>query len=278
MCQNTIVYVTDKRQQYLRDYLPGKNWQGELPEKTSIKYFVLPTPVSKLDNYPDESRRLKEWIQNSRGVITVFGGRFNSEWQSFLEENQVAYVDLMEDEKVAQENAKITAEATVSEILQHSLYALRGEKVIVTGYGKCGKEIAGLLQRMGAKVTVLARSSSARKAAKADGHNANDFSYGPEEAYGSRIFVNTVPAKVITESIIKEMHPDSFVVDIASKPGGCDLEAIENYGIKYKMALGLPGIYTPKSSAKILAEAIKRHTFFEYKERENSSWIYQIVL
>ena len=105
-----------------------------------------------------------------------------------------------------------------------------------------------------------------------------DFAYGPEEAYGTRIFVNTVPAMVVTEPMVREMHRDSLIVDIASSPGGCDRKAVERYGINYKLALGLPGIYTPKSSGKILAEAVERYSRKNHQEREESSWIFQIVL
>ena len=114
-----------------------------------------------------------------------------------MEAHQIPYVDLMEDEVVALENAKITAEATIAVILQNSLYSIRGEKAIVTGYGRCGREIANALAALGGKVTVLARKGEHRKLAKQDGHNAMDFAYGPEEAYGTRIFVNTVPAMVV---------------------------------------------------------------------------------
>ena len=162
--------------------------------------------------------------------------------------------------------------------LQNSLYSIRGEKAIVTGYGRCGREIANALAALGGKVTVLARKGEHRKLAKQDGHNAMDFAYGPEEAYGTRIFVNTVPAMVVTEPMVREMHRDSLIVDIASSPGGCDRKAVERYGINYKLALGLPGIYTPKSSGKILAEAVERYSRNYHQEGEESSWIFQIVL
>ena len=38
-----------------------------------------------------------------------------------------------------------------------------------------------------------------------------------------------------------------------------DLMAAEAYGIKVVAALGLPGLYTTKSSAKVLADAILEH-------------------
>ena len=36
-------------------------------------------------------------------------------------------------------------------------------------------------------------------------------------AYGARTVVNTVPALVIREPMIREMHSDAVIIDIASK-------------------------------------------------------------
>ena len=278
MCQNTMIYVTDQRQKYLAEYLQGKKRpKQECNDFSLIKRIILPTPVSKLEQHSTENEQLKDLLLSTSDV-TVFGGKFTKAWKEFLEEHQIPYVDLMEDEVVALENAKITAEAAIAVILQNSLYSIRGEKAIVTGYGRCGREIANALAALGGKVTVLARKGEHRKLAKQDGHNAMDFAYGPEEAYGTRIFVNTVPAMVVTEPMVREMHRDSLIVDIASSPGGCDRKAVERYGINYKLALGLPGIYTPKSSGKILAEAVERYSRKNHREGEESSWIFQIVL
>jgi dipicolinate synthase subunit A len=242
-------------------------------------YFVLPIPVTKIEKNHEVNELLKENLTNGtlRGRM-VFGGVFGPEWKQRLEDAKVEYRDLMADPSVVYRNAYITAEATVAEILKYSAYSIRGQKIIVCGYGKCGREIANLLASIGAKVTVLARSVEARRFARTEGHEAVDFSYGPEEVYGARTIVNTVPALVIREPMIREMHPDAVIIDIASRPGGTDLMAAENYGIKVVAALGLPGIYTTKSSARVLADAIRSHSKPEQDQKGEKSWIYQIVI
>lgn len=290
---NTIIYITDARQKYLARYLPGKKLADTKENLfANAQRVILPTPVSKMNTYPFEAENLRDELEKNP-KIRVYGGKFTEEWLDFFAQHQIAYYDLMKDEKVAMENAYVTAEATVAVILQNSLYSIRNEKVVVTGYGRCGKAVSDLLAAMGAKVTVLARSHEARRQARCDGHNAADFSYGPEEACSSRILINTVPAMVVTEKIIREMNRSSLIIDISSSPGGCDLKAIEKYQIPYKLALGLPGIYTVKSSAKILAQAIERdsnqfaaeHVGLVEKNQgknvrngEERAWIFQIVL
>jgi dipicolinate synthase subunit A len=78
--------------------------------------------------------------------------------------------------------------------------------------------------------------------------------------------------------MIREMHSDAVIIDIASRPGGCDLMAADHYGIKVVAALGLPGIYTTKSSAKVLADAINAHRKPMQERKGEKSWIFQIAI
>jgi dipicolinate synthase subunit A len=289
MSGNFMIFVTDERQGHLAEYLPGKvrrlDWRGGIDEEEAQKrleecaYLVLPTPVSKLKKNKEVDKFLNEkLIKNELDGHIVFGGMFGEERKQRLTEAGVEYWDLMEDPTVVHKNARITAEATMAEILKYSDYSIRGQKILVCGYGKCGREIANLLAALGAKVTVLARSVQARRLARSEGHEATNFSYGPEEVYGARTIVNTVPALVIREPMIREMHEDAVIIDIASRPGGTDLMAADRCGIKVVAALGLPGIYTTKSSARVLADAIRDHCNRKLDKKGEKAWIFQIAI
>lgn len=288
MEKNTVVFVTDQRQEELAKLLPGKikriDWRREIKGCEARIVFgqcdrvVLPTPVSKLEKNTDACKLFKEELtKGCAGKWTVFGGAVSPVWRKYFQDAKIPCYDLLEDEEAVRQNARITAEGTVAEILKYSAYSIRNQKIIVCGYGRCGRAIANLLDAMGAKVTVLARSREARKQARNEGHEAADFSYGPEEAYGARTIVNTVPALVIKEPFLREMHSDTVIIDIASRPGGTDLMAAEACGIKVVAALGLPGKYTTKSSAKVLADAIERLQPSQERGGEKL-WILQILI
>jgi lactate dehydrogenase-like 2-hydroxyacid dehydrogenase len=149
--------------------------------------------------------------------------------------------------------------------LEKSPYNIDEAKVLVTGYGYCGKAIAKRLGALGARVTVLARRKEARKEAKGDGFYAVDFAFGPEEAMGAAMVVNTVPALVVTEKIIRELPRDAYIVDIASGEGGTDFACAREYGIHADHVLGIPGKYAPKESAYILERSVER---FILKEKQ----------
>lgn len=285
MDRHTVIIVTDLRQQYIGDYLCGcvrtLNWNDVENQSECLDWIrkanqiVLPTPVSKMQVFNDVSNKLKENLINCN---MAFGGKIEEDWRMFFLEHEIEAYDFMEDEAVAQENANITAEAVVAELLKKSMYSIREQKIVVTGYGRCAKAIAKLLQAMGAKITVVARSVYDRKSAKEDGHNAVDFSYAAEEMYGTGTLINTVPAFVITENILSEMHKDAIVIDIASAPGGVDIIAAEKHKIPVVSALSLPAKYTQKSSAKILADVIRRRTPRNNGVREEKSWIFRIII
>lgn len=287
MDRHTIIFVTDQRQQYISDFLPGRCCRGDAKNLGQMirnaNQVILPTPVMKIDKQQSIQKTIRDYlvIEKEEDVVPspmVFGGKFSSDWKAFFAKNEIGYVDFMEEEEVTLENAQITAEATIAELLFHSKYSIRNEKFVITGYGRCAKAVAEKITLLGGNVTVLARSVRNRKEAKTDGYNAADFSYGPDEAYGTRAFINTVPAMVINENMIREMHKDAVIIDIASKPGGTDQKAAAKYQIPVIQALGLPGIYTPKSSAKILADSVIRHTLPEDVMREDKTWIFQIII
>ena len=289
MTGNTVIFVTDQRQQHMAEYLPGKirplDWRRGAAKSEALAVLedsdriILPTPASKIEKNYDVYTLLKEELTKEYvKKWCVFAGVISPVWKQRFEDAGVTYYDLMEDAAVVHRNARITAEATVAEILKYSAYSIYGQKIIVCGYGRCGKSVADLLAAMGAKVTILARSAKARQMARGNGHEAVDFSYGPEEVYGARTIVNTVPAQVIREPMIQEMHKDTVIIDIASRPGGVDLVAAERQEIKVVAALGLPGIYTTKSSAKVFADAVISQMQLQQCKGGGKTWIYQIVI
>ncbi len=272
MSKQTILLISDMRQVYLAEILTKKgqsvrcldirNNKTVLGQLEKLKEFlkeadilILPIPVSKV---PEQGILNDILNKNLTNGTLVLGGCFSAEQVELLKRRDIHYLDFMEDETVTEENAVATAEGVIAELVNKSPYNIDEAKIIVSGYGFCGKAIAERLMALGARVTVLARRREVRKAAKKEGFYAVDFAFGPEEAMGAAMLVNTVPAPVITRSIIRELPRDAYILDIASAPGGTDFECAKEYGIRADLALGLPGKYAPKESAYILDRAIDR--------------------
>ncbi len=272
MEKQTILLISDMRQVYLAEILTKRGNHVrclDIRNKSTIKeqlvklkvflneadVLILPIPVSKGIEKDDLNEILNRNVKN--GTI-VMGGCFLEEQKKILSERGIRYLDFMDDEVVTEENAVATAEGAIAELVRNCPYNIEGSKIIVTGYGCCGKAIAKKLGALGARVTVLARRSEARKQAKQDGFYAVDFAFGPEEAMGAVMLVNTVPAPVVTRLMIRELPRDAYILDIASNPGGTDFDCARESGISADLVLGIPGRFSPKASAYILARAMER--------------------
>ncbi len=272
MSGHTILLISDMRQVYLAEILTKKgtgvrcldirNIETADEQLEKLKKFlteadrlILPIPVSKVPKQEKLNEILNKDLLND---TVVLGGCFSEEQREILTRRGIYYLDFMEDTIVTEENAIATAEGAIAELVQHSPYNIEGAKILVAGYGNCGRAIATKLKALGARVTVLARRREVRKQAKQDGFYAIDFAFGPEEAMGAAMIVNTVPAPVITKLIIKELPRDAYILDIASKPGGTDFNYAKENGILAELVLGIPGKYAPKESAYILERAIER--------------------
>ena len=272
MNRQTILLISDMRQVYLAEILTKKginvrcldirNSETVKEQLEKLRTFlveadmlILPIPVSKITEQDMLNDILNKNLINGTRVL---GGCFTGEQVDIFKRRDIHYLDFMEDRTVTEENAVATAEGVIAELVNKSPYNIDEAKIIVNGYGYCGKAIAKRLCALGARVTVLARRKEVRKEAKKDGFYAVDFAFGPEEAMGAAMLVNTVPALVVTRNMIQELPRDAYILDIASKPGGTDFACAKEHGIQADLVLGIPGKYAPKESAYILARAIER--------------------
>ena len=53
------------------------------------------------------------------------------------------------------------------------------------------------------------------------------------------LIINTVPAVILNEDILKEASAESLIIDLASKPGGVDFDTARRLGLKVVWALSL---------------------------------------
>ena len=118
--------------------------------------------------------------------------------------------------------------------------------------------LADKLLSLRAEVTALDRKGEKRAKAAAHGCQVLSFEEAPEAMGQFDYIFNTIPAPVLTESLLRHIKKESVIIDIASRPGGVDYSYCEKRGINARLCLGLPGKYAPKSAAQILLEVIEK--------------------
>lgn len=225
-------------------------------------YIIFPTPVTR-DNktinapYSSEKIPIDEKFLNSLKNKIVFGGIIPDILKQFREKvkNKSYFVEDYYTENFKILNSIPTAEGAIKIALEEKHSTIYQSKCLVIGYGKIGKILSKMLKNMGACVTVSARKSSDRMWACTEGHKTINISE-PQSIYDFDFIFNTVPCMLLNKDILKNLKKDVLIVDLASPPGGVDKEAALKLNIKSIHALGIPGKYFPKSSAKIIKSEI----------------------
>lgn len=173
-----------------------------------------------------------------------------------IKRRKATFFDFMEMEEVVLKNAVATAEGTIAEAISLSDKNISDSNCLLLGFGRCGKTLATRLAGMKGNVTVAVRRQEQRNLAKEYGFETLPLRNLESRVQNFDFIFNTIPAKVLREEHIRNMSRDAVIIDIASKPGGTDFAACERYQILAVLALGLPGKYSPKTSADILIQAM----------------------
>lgn len=232
----------------------------EVPWQADI--IVAPVPFSRdgIHVYSKGQKKIsiREFCRNIRPGQILFAGNIPEEVLSEAAEKNITCYDFLKIEQVETDNALTTAEGAVAEAIALSVSNIHGSRCMVLGYGKCGKAIAKLLKGWQVDTAVAARRESVLAQAENQGF-CGIFLEELETRIGEMQFIfNTIPALVLTDHLIKAMEKDAVIIDIASAPGGTDFDACRREGIKAVLSLGIPGWYSPKTSASILFHAILR--------------------
>ena len=224
---------------------------------------VLPMPVSgdgyflfcPLADHSATPPKISEILELSSGK-QVFGGRFSPAVKKYADDIGVNCTDYFEGEDFQILNSSLTSEGAIFLAMSELKRSIFGAKCAVVGYGKIGKTLAPKLQALGAEVTVSARKISDIAFASAFGYNVIKTSEVENLDKDVDVIFNTVPYWVFDEKVLSNLGKNTFIIDLASAPGGVDVAAAKKLGVKVITAPGLPGKYAPVSAGTIIADVI----------------------
>ena len=229
---------------------------------------ILPLPASadgSTLNCPfassDKQIRLNDLLVMLKPTTLLVGGRIPEPFFRNAEARGIRVRDYFVSEEFQIENAYTTAEAAISIAMNSLNRNLRGARVAITGYGRIAKHLIRLLSVLGAEVTVAARKESDLAWARSLGcetlmlrasETVTDLSKGYDIIY------NTVPHWLFDRSFLERMSGDTFLIDLASVPGGVDICAAKELGSNVLWATSLPGKYAPLSAGYLIADCVDR--------------------
>ena len=244
---------------FIKNGYSAKIYQGGTPLKNAIDnadVILLGLPASadgeNTELSSGEKIPLRDIAALCQGRKKVLGGKLSEKTKAIFDIYSVRWADYAQWEEFEILNAVPTAEGAIQIAMEEFPFTIHGAKMAVTGFGKVAKALSVRLKALGAQVTIIARSASQRAEAEAMGLKAFDFDHLPQVAKESRILFNTVPALVCDKSVLSQLSAEQGIIDLASKPGGVDLECAKAYGVLVLWALGLPGKVAPESAGEII--------------------------
>lgn len=248
---------------YALEQAPELPWEGE-KSLTGVELadcVVLPLPVSgdgTMLNAPlsEGSHPLAQVLDALRPGQIICAGRVDARTLTMAQERGLMLHDYFAREELAVANAVPTVEGAVQIAMEELPITLHGARTLVIGYGRLGRLLAHRLSSLGAKVSVSARKWSDLAWAEAYGYGVEQTDLLEGWLCPYDLIVNTVPARVLGEERLAELKPGCLVIDLASKPGGVDMEAARQLGVRVIWALSLPGKVAPVTAGKAILSTI----------------------
>lgn len=242
---------------------PEAAWEGE-PCLTGVELadcVVLPLPVTgdgTMLNAPLSKavHPLTQVLDALRPGQIVCAGRVDGQTLAMAQARGLILHDYFAREELAVANAVPTVEGAIQIAMEELPITLHGARALVIGYGRLGKLLAHRLGALGAKVSVAARKWADLAWAEAYGYGVEQTDRLEGWLCSYDLIVNTVPTRVLGEERLAELEGGCLVIDLASKPGGVDMEAARQLGVKVIWALSLPGKVAPVTAGKAILNTI----------------------
>lgn len=179
----------------------------------------------------------------------VIGGMLPADW--------IGCYDYMKDEAFLYENARITAEGAIMLLGNATRGTLYGSDVGVIGMGRIAEHLCIMLGGIGARVTVYARRPEALARARALGACAVRFTHAlPDCVSAHGMLCNTVPHVLMDAWRLDFVSRDTVLLELASAPGGFDMEAVRAKGLCFVDGQGIPGKYAPRAAGRLIAKYV----------------------
>lgn len=220
---------------------------GPIPFSSNGKYINSP--------FSDKEISVREIMANLNAKILI-AGTITPEIYDMANDEYVEIIDVMKREELAVLNTISTAEGAIELAISNTNRILHGSQVLILGFGRIGKVLAKKMQGLSAIVTCAARKDDDLAWIKAYGYRNININTIGENLSQYDIIMNTVPHMILNEEKLQYVKEDCLLIDLASKPGGIDSNAVKERRLQLIWALALPGKVAPITTAEFIKDTI----------------------
>lgn len=218
-----------------------------MPEELT-QTIILPIPSSRNGReVTGTDVSLDTLAAQAAGGMLIAGYGLPYEFRRRAEELGATVADVKDDERFTLENAGLTAECTLSYIMNGSEVSVGEMRLGIVGYGRICRVLLELLLFLGADVSVFTRRESTRLELLFSGVDA--VLVPDAELSGFDLLINTAPACLFSKKQCENI--DCEVLELA--PG-------DNFPWAKRVTRlpSLPAKMLPKSSGRAYARAVAR--------------------
>lgn len=203
-------------------------------------------------------RLQKEHIQSLPERCPIFTGIHRPYLTHLCTDAPNAVISILDRDEIAIYNSIPTVEGALMMAIEHTDITIHGAQVVVLGFGRTGITLSRTLHGLGAHVSVGARSTDQMARITEMGMRPFHTDHITHHVTQTDMLFNTIPSLVIDPPVLNAMPNHTFILDLASKPGGTDFAHAEKNGLNAVLAPGLPGKVAPKTAGRILAKVLPR--------------------
>ena len=222
--------------------------------------LLLPMPVCRngmlhlpLTDTELEAERL--WARLRYDQL-LLGGMTGDLSRRLMADYGLTLLDYYNREETQVANAVPTAEGALQLAMESTDRTLHGSRCLIIGYGRIGRLLADRLLALGAEVTVSARKYGDLAWIEAWGCRGVQTGALTGQLDRFDLIFNTAPALILDGTRLRETREDCVIIDLASAPGGVDLEAAKRLSRRAIPAPGLPGKVAPRTAAAAIRDSV----------------------
>lgn len=249
--------LLDKRMVRLKERLEKKHKTTLLPAtQRSFDGFVNPVFVFPFSLTAQNTASLMASLPSAS---ISFGGALGEEAQVIAAKKGIRHINLLSDEEFCQENAYLTAEATLALLISSTEISLFGMRCALFGYGRIGSKLTSMLLSHGASVKVFTSNKKELDTLASRGI-AYSHLWQRQDIDSFSCIVNTIPLHhVIPRDTLSCLAPETLVLDLASGNNNVDWAGIKLLGLHGEHATSLPGKFSPMSAAAVIERTIMKY-------------------
>lgn len=239
----------------------GVTCEKTLEEAARADCVVLPLPAAgergELNAPLSEKGYALAWVLDFlRPGQLVCAGMVKRPLEDMARQRGLVLRDYFAREELAVMNAIPTAEGAIQIAMEELPITLHDARALVIGFGRLGRALAPRLRALGARVWVSARRYEQRAAAESMGLGSEGVDRLSDWLCSYDLVFNTVPAPVLGVEELAALKERALVIDLASRPGGVDMEAASTLGVRVIWALSLPGKVAPVTSGRYIRDTV----------------------